>query len=151
MNTDPYTPPISSEEASPRSSSHSTLVSVLRWLQWSILSLLILLIYTFAYRIDPERDHWSLDLTGVIILVMLLPVSFFFGVFLFKKLSNPWLSLFVYGLGLFGIFFLISCGFFAVLRGDYTLICVGILGLVTHCPLINKKANKSLHPTVNRS
>jgi hypothetical protein len=150
MKTDPYTPPSSPAGEGNISSSYSVLVSVLSWLQWSILTIFILLIYTFAYRINPDKNHWALDLTGVIILAILLPLSIFFGVFLFKKLSNPWLRLIVYGVGLFGVFMLIACGFFAVLSGDHILVILGIIGLILHCPLINKKANKSLHPTANR-
>lgn len=139
MNTDLYTPPSLPSVAAKNFNSRSALVSVLRWLQWSILSMAVLIIYTFAYLNDPNKNHWKLDIVGVTALAILLPVSFFFGVFLFKKLSNPWLSVLVYGLGLLTVFWLISCGFFAVLSGDYTVAIVGVIALMMHCPLINRK------------
>ncbi len=147
MNTDPYTPPSSPAGGNENSSRYSPFFSVLSWLQWIILAMSILIIYTFSYRIDPDRNHWALNLTGIIMLMVLLPLALFFGVFLFRKLSNPWFRLLVYGLGLLGIFTLFSCGFFAVLSGDYSLVAVGLIGLIMHCPLINKRANKSAHTT----
>lgn len=139
MTPDPYTPPSYSLDADnvvKYSRSHLIVVKILKWLAWSMLIILTLLVYTFAYRVNPDTNHWAVDLTGVIILIVLLPLSLFVGLFLLKKIANPWLNVLVYSFGLFVSFLLISCGFFAVLSGGYPLIIMGVIALLLYCPVI---------------
>lgn len=138
MNADPYTPPSSSLEADKTvkySKGSIILTQILKWLAWSMWIILTLLVYTFAYRANPDTNHWAVDLTGVIILVVLLPLSLFLRFFLLRKIANPWVNALIYGFGLFLTFLLISCGFFAVLSGGYPLIIVGVIALLLYCPL----------------
>lgn len=141
-DTNPYSSPNSSTADGEKPNSFSVIVSVVTWTLWTLLAMMILMLYMFAFKSDEGRNHWALNMVGVASIAIFLSIALFFGVFLFRKLSNPWLRLLVYGLGLVGVLMLMSCGFFAVTCGDYTLIISGLIGLFLHCPLINRKANR---------
>ncbi len=152
MNTNPYDPPASESKASSSigtSSTSSLIVNFFKWAQWSLLSFFVLLVLMFSYKIDPEKNHWALNITGIAILIIFIPLSLSVGLILLKRIANPWLNVIIYGFGLFITFVFISCGFFAVLSGDFTVLLTSFICLLLYCPLINNKlTSRSTRPLV---
>jgi hypothetical protein len=104
------------------------------WIAWVLIIFGIMVLYSFAYNTDRVKDHWGIDSVVIGVLVFLLPTSLALRFFVINKIQNLLLKITLYLIGLALSEFIILCGFFAVMSGDFLLLCVGAFMSLLYFP-----------------
>ncbi len=115
-------------------SNRTFIAKALMWIIWILTIFSMMVLFLYAYRIDPDKDHWAIDSMVVTTLAIFMPIALALRFFIIKKVKNIWLKLITYGFGLFISELIIIVGYFAVIRGDFTLISAGAAMILLYFP-----------------